>query len=155
MAKQTIEEIRAELNLLNEKMATKRNTSDRQIIAANLRQTEAYRESLSKALTGRIRTEEEIQKWRENYDGSGENNSMYGRNHTEESKKQISINRKGKMGRTGPQTEETKEKMRKPRSEEGKANMRGPREKKTCPHCGFVGGGGSMMRFHFDNCKHK
>ena len=80
---------------------------------------------------------------------------MHGRNHTEESKQQISKNRKGKVGRTGPQTELTKEKMRKPRSEEGKANMRGPREKKTCPHCGFVGGGGSMMRFHFDNCKHK
>lgn len=25
----------------------------------------------------------------------------------------------------------------------------------TCPHCGKVGGGGSMIRFHFDNCKHK
>jgi hypothetical protein len=25
----------------------------------------------------------------------------------------------------------------------------------TCPHCSKVGGGGSMIRFHFDNCKHK
>jgi hypothetical protein len=25
----------------------------------------------------------------------------------------------------------------------------------TCPHCGKVGGGGSMTRWHFDNCKHK
>jgi predicted transcriptional regulator len=155
MAKQTIAEIRAKLDLLNEKMAKKRNTSDTQIIAASRRQTKEYHEKLSKALKGRVRTEEEIQKWRESYDGSGEGNPMHGKNHTEESKKQISKNRKGKVGRTGPQTEETKIKMRKPRSEEGKANMRGPREKKTCPHCGFVGGGGSMMRFHFDNCKHK
>lgn len=26
-------------------------------------------------------------------------------------------------------------------------------EKKTCPHCGTVGGGPNMSRFHFDNCK--
>jgi hypothetical protein len=25
---------------------------------------------------------------------------------------------------------------------------------KTCPHCGFVGNGGNMLRYHFDNCKH-
>lgn len=24
---------------------------------------------------------------------------------------------------------------------------------KTCPHCDFTGAGGSMTRFHFDNCK--
>lgn len=26
---------------------------------------------------------------------------------------------------------------------------------KTCPHCGKTGGGGSMNRWHFDNCKEK
>lgn len=26
---------------------------------------------------------------------------------------------------------------------------------KTCPHCGFIGAGGSMKRWHFDNCKEK
>lgn len=45
--------------------------------------------------------------------------------------------------------------MRKPRSEEAKLNMRGPRQKKTCPYCGFVGAGGNMTRYHFDNCKLK
>lgn len=25
--------------------------------------------------------------------------------------------------------------------------------KKTCPHCGKIGGGGAMTRFHFDNCR--
>jgi hypothetical protein len=52
-------------------------------------------------------------------------------------------------------TEEDLIKMRKPRSEEGKANMRGPREKKTCPHCGFIGGGPNMGRYHFEKCKEK
>jgi NUMOD3 motif len=26
---------------------------------------------------------------------------------------------------------------------------------KTCPHCGIIGAGGNMLRYHFDNCKHK
>jgi hypothetical protein len=155
MARKSIEQIRAELDALNETMRKKQSGSDIQIIAANARQTKEYTQKLSKSLKGRIRTEEEIEKWRKSYDSTGKKNNMHGKNHTLESKKEMSKNRKGKVGRTGPQTEETKIKMRKPRSEEGKANMRGPREKKTCPHCGFVGGGGSMMRFHFDNCKHK
>jgi hypothetical protein len=25
----------------------------------------------------------------------------------------------------------------------------------TCPHCGLIGNGGTMLRWHFDNCKHK
>lgn len=31
--------------------------------------------------------------------------------------------------------------------------MRGPRKQKTCPHCGLVGAGGNMSRYHFDKCK--
>jgi hypothetical protein len=31
--------------------------------------------------------------------------------------------------------------------------MRGPRKQKTCPHCGLVGAGGNMNRYHFNNCK--
>ena len=27
------------------------------------------------------------------------------------------------------------------------------RAPKTCPHCGTVGGGGAMVRFHFDRCR--
>jgi hypothetical protein len=26
---------------------------------------------------------------------------------------------------------------------------------KSCPHCGTIGAGGNMLRYHFDNCKHK
>jgi|LakMenEpi03Aug12_release.lakeMendotaPanAssembly.Ray.scaffolds.fasta_scaffold06396_34 hypothetical protein len=156
MAKQTIAQIRAELDALNEKMAKKRG-SDNQYIAASRRQTEEYHKKLSEGRKGiavipSIETKQKISKKMK-----GEGNHMYGKNHTEETKKQISKNRKGQPAHNKgvARTEEELKKMRKPRSEEGKANMRGPREKKTCPHCGFVGGGGSMMRFHFDNCKHK
>jgi hypothetical protein len=44
--------------------------------------------------------------------------------------------------------DETREKRRKA--------MTGLRyEKTSCPHCGIVGGGGSMKRYHLDNCKLK
>ena len=44
--------------------------------------------------------------------------------------------------------DETREKRRKA--------MTGLRyEKTSCPHCGIVGGGGSMKRYHFVNCKLK
>lgn len=32
---------------------------------------------------------------------------------------------------------------------------KGPRKKRTCNHCGKIGSGGNMGRYHFDNCKHK
>lgn len=41
------------------------------------------------------------------------------------------------------------------KSEEHKANMRKPKRKVACPHCGLVGGGGAMKRWHFDNCANK
>jgi len=42
-----------------------------------------------------------------------------------------------------------------PKSEEHKAALSKPHSKRTCPHCGLVGGGGNMTQHHFDNCKHK
>lgn len=45
-------------------------------------------------------------------------------------------------------SQETRDKKR--------ASMTGIRyEKVTCPHCNTVGGGGSMKRYHLDNCKLK
>lgn len=41
------------------------------------------------------------------------------------------------------------------RSVEFKENLKKPKEKVTCPHCGKVGGGGSMVQWHFDNCKNR
>lgn len=44
-------------------------------------------------------------------------------------------------------SEETKEKMR--------IAAKGRKfENVICPHCGTIGAGGNMTRYHFDNCKH-
>lgn len=58
--------------------------------------------------------------------------------------------RQAKLGSNNPSygktpSEETREKLR-------QANQ-GKKETFTCPHCGKVGSGGSMTRWHFDNCK--
>jgi hypothetical protein len=58
--------------------------------------------------------------------------------------------RQAKSGSNNPSygkipSEETKEKLR-------QANQ-GKKETFTCPHCGKTGGGGSMLRWHFDSCK--
>jgi len=60
--------------------------------------------------------------------------------------------RQAKLGSNNPSygktpSEETREKLR-------RANQ-GKKETFTCPHCGKVGSGGSMTRWHFDNCKEK
>ena len=60
--------------------------------------------------------------------------------------------RQSKLGSNNPSygktpSEETKEKLR-------QANQ-GKKETFTCSHCGKVGSGGSMTRWHFDNCKEK
>lgn len=41
------------------------------------------------------------------------------------------------------------------RSEEFKEKLRKPKQLVECPHCGKVGGGGSMRQWHFDRCKQK
>lgn len=56
----------------------------------------------------------------------GPNHPSYGKELSDEHKKQISV---ALVGRKKPLV--------------------------TCPHCGKVGGGGSMVRHHFDKCKHK
>jgi group I intron endonuclease len=73
----------------------------------------------------------------------GEKNGMFNKNHSEESKEKMRMNRKGKGGKTGEfnprygkpgtflgntHTEETKLKMRKPKSV--------PRQRVVCEHCG-------------------
>ena len=41
------------------------------------------------------------------------------------------------------------------RTEAQKENLRKPKEKVACPHCGKIGGGGSMIQWHFNNCKNR
>lgn len=86
--------------------------------------------------------------------------------HSEESKKKMSENLKGKVAwnkgiKTGEDSIETKKKKseaakRRSAQQDMGALTRGKtynmREMK-CPHCGLVGKGGNMTRFHFDNCK--
>ena len=80
---------------------------------------------------------------------SGSGNPMYGipctYKMTEDEKQQwknnISAATKGR-----PKSAETKIKMRKPK---------GPQRTITCPYCNKEGGASNMLRYHFDNCKHK
>ena len=57
-------------------------------------------------------------------------------------------------------SDEHRQALRVPRPGAGKHNnhVKGDshfaKQTTTCPHCGKQGGGGSMKRWHFDNCKH-
>lgn len=91
-------------------------------------------------------------------DQSGENNPFYGKQHSSELLAKQSAHMSEKYSGQGnpfygkQHSETARKKMSKPRT--NTANMRGPRQQKTCPHCGHVGAGGNMSRYHFNNCKH-
>jgi len=70
-----------------------------------------------------------------------------GHRHSEETKKKMSETRKGK----------STAKKGQPAWNKGIPNPRKgmPLRIVTCPHCGKEGAGGSMKRYHFDNCKEK
>lgn len=79
---------------------------------------------------------------------------------TEETRLKISEAKKGKKREEF--SEEWRENISKANkgrvvSEETREKLRSPREstKSICPHCGFIGGGGNMKRYHFENCKYK
>jgi len=100
-------------------------------------QSEEQKRKISEAHKGKIKTKEHCKnislskigcnawnkglkmskKYCENI--SGKNNGMYGKHHSEEAKKKISINNKGLK-----RTEETKQKMKKPKSEEHKQKLK-------------------------------
>jgi ribosomal protein S27AE len=105
-----------------------------------------------------------------NHPGRGKPSPNKGAVASEETRKKQSLAKLGK--KRLPFTEETKAKLseskrgdRNPHygkitSDEVKQkisdSLKGIKKKEhTCPHCGKVGGGGSMMRHHFDNCKYK
>lgn len=62
---------------------------------------------------------------------------------SEEWLKKLSLSKKGRV-----MSEETKEKLIK-----SKTGMK--YKESICPHCGKIGGGGNMIRYHFENCKLK
>jgi hypothetical protein len=80
------------------------------------------------------------------YGKLGENNPNYGRKFPEQSKRM-----KIKNPMHDPAVvARVKLAISKPRPK-----SRVPKPKKTCPHCGLIGGAPVMKRYHFDNCKHK
>jgi len=62
---------------------------------------------------------------------------------SEEWLKKLSLSKKGRV-----MSEEAKEKLIK-----SKTGMK--YKESICPHCGKIGGGGNMVRYHFENCKLK
>lgn len=69
-------------------------------------------------------------------DHSGDNNPFYGKNHSEETILKLKV----------PKSEAHKQKLR-------EFNLSLPYL--DCPHCGKVGRGSSMKRYHFENCRFK
>lgn len=92
-------------------------------------------------------------------DRSGENNSFYGKTHTEETRKRIAKNSIKLKGMK--KSEEHRKNISialkgMVKSENAKQAMREAKAKepiRICPHCGTEGKGGNMTRYHFDNCK--
>jgi hypothetical protein len=69
---------------------------------------------------------------------------------TEEQRKQIS---ESLMGHTV--SEETKKKISVQTKGKSKSNKGQPKRKIDCPHCGKIGAIAMMIRWHFNNCKRK
>lgn len=88
----------------------------------------------------------------------GEKNSMYGKNHTTETRQKISENRSGKLvgednhffGKT--HTDEVKKIL----SVQMTERMKGvPKKKYSCVHCGGMFAPNMLNRYHNDKCKMK
>jgi len=117
-------------------------------------------------LETRLKQSESIKKVHPNRGKPGPN---LGRTFGEETRKKQSESKLGKKRK--PFTEQTRDKIRQAKlgsnnpsygktpNEETREKLRranqGKKETFTCPHCGKVGSGGSMTRWHFDNCKEK
>lgn len=85
----------------------------------------------------------------------GDKNNMYGKNHSDETKKLISKNRKNKTaGKNNPfygktHSEETKKII----IETNRKRKGIPKPKKECPHCQTLIAANLFNRYHNDNCK--
>lgn len=106
---------------------------------------------------------------RERTKGSG--NSFFGKTHSEETKLKLSrmasVQWSG-VGKSDEHRQKIAEALRGiPFTDERKKNISDSKKGKAawnkgkefqriqCPHCGTIGGGSNMKRWHFDNCKHK
>lgn len=93
---------------------------------------------------------------------AGKKNGMYGKTHTQEAKDKVSIANKGNTAwnKGVDRSEEDKQKMKEgwaKKVEKGfNPHNKGKKyPKKKCPHCGTIGAGSIMGRWHFDNCREK
>lgn len=132
------------------------------------------RRKMSAAHTGRVHTKETKQKLSKIKTGvklktpvsdqtriklseamKGDRHPMFGKHHTEESKKKISEAKKGLpvpcLGRKA--TDEARKNMSQAQIG-SKSHLFGTKQELVeCPHCGKFGGCRTMRRWHFDNCK--
>lgn len=93
---------------------------------------------------GKTQSQETKEKRKKSFERLGVTSPMMGRKHTEETKQKISEKKIGTII-----SEETKEKMR-------NSSNKGSSEKTfICPYCNKEGGGNTMFRWHFENCKKK
>ncbi|PPD54336.1 MAG: hypothetical protein CTY12_03325 [Methylotenera sp.] len=102
--------------------------------------------------------QEKTNRWLENY--QPENHPHFNKPRSEETKQKISIGLSGI-----PKSTEHKQKLSnvnkgKVLSEETKQKMSQSRKGQicpilTCPHCGKLGKGSAMYKWHFDNCRSK
>jgi len=89
-------------------------------------------------------------------DVTGENNPMYGKTHSQKTKKLMSTQKLGENNPNygKPRDVVTKNKISK--SMVGNVNPLGIKRKRVkCPHCVVSGAKNVMVRWHFNNCKHK
>jgi hypothetical protein len=100
--------------------------------------SEKTKQKMSDSSKGKPKSEEHRKKISEAQ--RGEKNHRYGKPLSKENRKKLSELHKGKI-----LSEEHRKKM--------SDSRRGKKFKKIhCPHCGKIGGGPNMNRYHFDNC---
>lgn len=112
------------------------------------------RENISKANKGKKRTEEQKEKY-STHSIKVQKERIENGTHNFLHQSEISSKRAQERIKTGTHNfldkEKAKERAQK-RVKNGTHNFLGKREPIKCPHCNKQGGGGSMKRWHFDNC---
>jgi len=132
------------------------------------KQTEETKDKISKARTGQKMNEETKDKISKARTGQKMNEetkdkiskSSMGRIVSKETRDKLSKAAKGKVLSDITRMRISKSNMGKKMSAEAINNYKKSRigmkyKSSKCPHCGKVGGGGNMLRYHFDNCKLK
>lgn len=100
-----------------------------------IEQSEKTRRKRGESLKGHVTREETRKKIGKAHEG---------RIASQEARENQSISQQKRFQET-PMTDETKKRMR-------ESHLGVPKPFLTCPHCGKVGGGGVMYKYHFDEC---